>query len=185
MQTLHRARDRLVGERTALINQLRAVLFERGIIVAQGRRKLERQLTVMGTQVEALSQRMRMLIQDMRAQWYELDRRIAEFDKELADWARDDEAARRLRTIPGIGVLNATALVAAIGHCQCRSDFPQKCRSKIPQFGGHGDQPFARSAPPFFGGRPRRRRVGGIDAGWMLDFDRMCSGTRSACSRSR
>jgi transposase len=116
MQTLHRARDRLVGERTALINQLRAVLFERGIIVAQGRRKLERQLTVMGTQVEALSQRMRMLIQDMRAQWYELDRRIAEFDKELADWARDDEAARRLRTIPGIGVLNATALVAAIGH---------------------------------------------------------------------
>ena len=40
MQTLHRARDRLVGERTAPINQLRAVLFERGIIVAQGRRKL-------------------------------------------------------------------------------------------------------------------------------------------------
>src|SRR5262249_50369162 len=79
MQTLHRARDRLVGERTALINQLRAVLLERGIIVTQGRRKLERQLTEMGTQVEALSQRMRMLIQDMRAQWYELDRRIAEF----------------------------------------------------------------------------------------------------------
>ena len=52
----------------------------------------------------------------MRAQWYELDRRIAEFDKELTEWARDDEAARRLRTIPGIGVLNATALVAAIGH---------------------------------------------------------------------
>ena len=109
MQTLHRARDRLVGERTALINQLRAVLLERGIIVAQGRRKLERQLTEMGTQVDALSQRMRMLIQDMRAQWYELDRRIAEFDKELTEWARDDEAARRLRAIPGIGVLNATA----------------------------------------------------------------------------
>jgi transposase len=116
MQTLHRARDRLVGERTALINQLRAVLLERGIIVAQGRRKLERQLTEMGTQIDALSQRMRMLIQDMRTQWYELDRRLAEFDKELTEWARDDEAARRLRTIPGIGVLNATALVAAIGH---------------------------------------------------------------------
>src|SRR4029078_9068570 len=83
MQSLHRARDRLVGERTALINQLRAFLLERGITVAQGRRKLERQLTEMGTQVEALSQRMRMLIKDMRAQWTELDRRIAEFDKEL------------------------------------------------------------------------------------------------------
>src|SRR6188768_1386065 len=41
MQTLHRARDRLVGERTALINQLRAILLERGITVPQGRRKLE------------------------------------------------------------------------------------------------------------------------------------------------
>jgi transposase len=40
MQSLHRARDRLVGERTALINQLRAFLLERGIIVPQGRRKL-------------------------------------------------------------------------------------------------------------------------------------------------
>jgi transposase len=112
MQTLHRARDRLVGQRTALINQLRAVLFEHGIIVAQGRRKLERQLTVMGTQVEALSQRMRMLIQDMRAQWYELDRRIAEFDKELTEWARADKAARRLRTIPGIGVLMRRSAMA-------------------------------------------------------------------------
>jgi transposase len=44
MQTLHRARSRLVGERTALINQLRALLLERGIAVAQGRRKLEQYL---------------------------------------------------------------------------------------------------------------------------------------------
>ena len=44
MQSLHRARDRLVGERTALINQLRALLLERGVIVPQGRRKLEGQL---------------------------------------------------------------------------------------------------------------------------------------------
>lgn len=41
MQTLHRSRDRLVGERTALINQLRAILLERGIVVPQGKRKLE------------------------------------------------------------------------------------------------------------------------------------------------
>ena len=115
MQTLHRARDRLVGERTALINQLRAILLERGITVAQGRRKLERHLAGLDAQ-EGLSQRMRVLIEDMRAQWNELDRRIAEFDKELAEWARNEEAARRLMTIPGIGVLNATALVAAIGR---------------------------------------------------------------------
>src|SRR4051812_3847367 len=47
LQTLHRVRDRLVGERTALINQLRAILLERGIVVPQGRTKLERYLAVM------------------------------------------------------------------------------------------------------------------------------------------
>ena len=87
MQTLHRARDRLVGERTALINQLRAVLLERGITVAQGRRKLERHLAGLDAQ-GGLSQRMRVLIEDMRLQWCELDRRIAELDKELTEWVR-------------------------------------------------------------------------------------------------
>ena len=48
--------------------------------------------------------------------------------------------------------------------CKCRSYFPHKRRSKIPQSGGDGDQPCVRSAPPFFGGRPRRRRVGGMGA---------------------
>jgi transposase len=67
---------------------------------------------------DALSQRIRIPIEDMRAQWVELDHRIAEFDKELAGWARNDEAARRLM-IPGIGILNATALIAAIGHGTC------------------------------------------------------------------
>jgi len=46
VQSLHCVRDRLVGERTALLNQLRAVLMERGITVARGRRKLERELAV-------------------------------------------------------------------------------------------------------------------------------------------
>src|SRR6516165_10356373 len=99
MQTLHRARDRLVGERTALINQLRAVLLERGITVAQGRRELERHLAGLDAQ-EGLSRRMRVLVEDMRTQWSELDRRIAELDKEFVEWTRTEVAARRLMTIP-------------------------------------------------------------------------------------
>ena len=86
MQTLHRARDRLVGERTALINQLRAVLLERGVTVAQGRRKLEQHLVAMldaGADTP-ISPRMRQLIDDMRAEWFELDQRIAAFDNEFA-----------------------------------------------------------------------------------------------------
>jgi transposase len=117
-QTLHRARERLVGERTALINQLRAILLERGVTVAQGRRKLEQHLAAMfGTDTgTSIGPRMRRLIDDMRAQWLELDQRIAALDNEFAAYARNDANARRLATIPGIGVLNATALVAAIGN---------------------------------------------------------------------
>ena len=121
MQVLHRARDRLVAERTALINQLRAVLMERGITVPQGRRKLEQALAQMleGCDNEtALSPRVRALINDMREEWCALDHRICAFDNEFAARAREDERARRLTTIPGIGVLSATALVAAIGDGQ-------------------------------------------------------------------
>ena len=72
MQSLHRARSRLVGERTALINQLRAALLERGITVPQGRRRLERFLELIPDREDApplLSPRIRLLIDDMRAQW--------------------------------------------------------------------------------------------------------------------
>jgi transposase len=119
MQSLHRARDRLVGERTALINQLRAFLLERGVIVPQGRRKLELQLeTLLAGKEASLSPRTRLLIEDQRAEWRELDRRIEAFDDEFAREARTDETARLLTTIPGIGPLNATALVAAIGKAE-------------------------------------------------------------------
>ncbi|MDO9714491.1 IS110 family RNA-guided transposase [Paracraurococcus lichenis] len=119
MQSLHRARDRLVGERTALINQLRAFLLERGIIVPQGRRKLELQLKeVLAAEQRSLSARAKLLIEDMQAQWRELDRRIEAFDDEFVAQARSDQATRLLMTIPGIGPLIATALVAAIGRAE-------------------------------------------------------------------
>jgi transposase len=119
MQSLHRARGRLVGERTALINQLRAFLLERGIIVPQGRRKLEVHLeTLLAAEQVVLSPRTRLLIADQQAEWRELDRRISAFDEEFALQARTDVTARLLTTIPGIGPLNATALAAAIGRAQ-------------------------------------------------------------------
>jgi transposase len=118
IQTLHRSRDRLVGERTALINQLRAILLERGHVAPQGKRKLEHFLSVlMDEQGGAeLSPRIVLLIADARAQWAELDQRIAAFDAEFVHWARENEEARRLTTIPGVGPTIASALVAAVGQ---------------------------------------------------------------------
>lgn len=116
VQTIHRVRQRLVGRRTALINQLRAVLLERGITVPQGRRVLERRLgDILADEGNGLSPRMRRLIADLRAEGRELDKRIEELDAELSARAKTDEACRRLCEIPGIGALNATALVAAVG----------------------------------------------------------------------
>jgi transposase len=121
MQTLHRVRDRLVGERTALINQLRAILLERGVTAPQGRGKLEQFLAEMFASDESrelgvLTGRIRSLVVDMQAEWEDIDRRIAAFETEFVARARADETARRLLTIPGIGVMNATALIAAIGN---------------------------------------------------------------------
>src|SRR5262245_42642731 len=119
MQTLHRVRDRAVGDRTSLMNQLRAVLLERGVIVPQGRAKLRLRVTELLQQSAGqISSRIRLLIEDMLMRWQVLDERIAIFDGEFAAEAKRDEAARRLTSIPGIGALNATALVAAVGNAQ-------------------------------------------------------------------
>jgi transposase len=120
MQTLHRSRERLVGERTALINQLRAILLDRGIVVPQGKRKLEQYLVIVMNEHDGkgLSARMRMLVADIRAQWQDLDRRIGEFDAEFVRWAKANEDARRLVTIPGVGVTISTALIAAVGKAE-------------------------------------------------------------------
>ena len=63
---------------------------------------------------------MMLLIAEARAQWAELDRRIAAFDAEFVRWAKENEEARRLTTIPGVGALIASALVAAVGRSESR-----------------------------------------------------------------
>ena len=115
LQILHRVRERLVNARTALINQLRAVLLERGIILPKGRVNLMRRLEDLMIADPAVSARTRTLLADLRDEWSELDRQVKEYDDELATLTREDEQARRLATIPGIGVINATALLAAVG----------------------------------------------------------------------
>lgn len=84
--------------------------------MAQGHARLRLLLgELLDCSADALSPRMAFLLGDMRTRWEELDRRIAAFDAEFAAMARTDDRARRLTTIPGIGALNATALVAAVG----------------------------------------------------------------------
>jgi transposase len=115
LQALHRARERLVLARTGLINQLRAILLERGITVPKGRMILMRRLREDGLGALQVSARTRQLLQELLDECAMLDRRIRAYDEEFADMTRSDQQARRLSSIPGIGVINATALLAAVG----------------------------------------------------------------------
>lgn len=117
IQTLHRVRSRLVAERTSLINQLRAILLERGVTFPAGRRKLELGVDDLLAEDDGLlSPRLRQLVSELRVEWKELDAKITALNGEFVELARHDAAARRLTSIPGVGALNATALIAAVGN---------------------------------------------------------------------
>jgi transposase len=86
VQVLHRVRDRLVGQRTALMNQMRSILLERGTVVPQGRRKLLDALDrLLGAEDIGVGPRVRLLLADMLDQWRGLDRRITALDDEFAE----------------------------------------------------------------------------------------------------
>jgi transposase len=118
LQALHRARDRLVAMRTALINQLRGFLLERGIALPQGPRRLAKALPELLAPEGGLGSMLAGLAGRLREQWLALDEAIAALDTQVHELARNDATARRLTGIPGIGALTATALVAAVDRGQ-------------------------------------------------------------------
>jgi len=116
MQSVHRYRSRLVGNSTQLVNQARAFLLERGIAVPQGKHRFAARLPeVLADADNGLSERIRALLADMLAEWWELEQKITAIDRELVAEAKQSEACVRLREVPGIGAQTATALVAAVG----------------------------------------------------------------------
>jgi transposase len=117
LQALHRVRERLLNQRTSLVNQLRAFLLERGLIVRRGRAYLWGHLpTILADAEDSLSPRLFRLMSSIAEQWRELELRIKEADKEISAIACADDSCQRLQSVPGVGPLVATAMVAAIGN---------------------------------------------------------------------
>jgi len=112
--TVHRARELLVTERTALANQIRGLLLEYGVVIAQGIQRLRRELPELLT-AETLPTLVREVGAELRERLLELDRRIAEYDHRMEQLATQNEAARRLMQVEGVGPVTATAIVATIG----------------------------------------------------------------------
>ena len=116
LQALHRVRERLVGQRTGFINQIRAFLLERGIAVRQGLHFLRAELPgILATRTDVLSPRMSRVIEELAGDWRHLDARIEGLTREIETLARQDQHCERLMTVPGIGPIISSAMVAAIG----------------------------------------------------------------------
>jgi transposase len=115
LQALHRVRERLVSQRTGVINQIRAFLLERGIAVRNGWRSLRAALPQILAMTDKLSPRMLHVIEALAADWRRLDERIEAVSSEIQALAERDSDCERLMTVPGIGPIISTATVAAIG----------------------------------------------------------------------
>jgi len=114
-QAVHRVRERWVMRRTAVVNQMRGLLLERGLTLAKGRKHLEE--AIPGILADAKwSDSFRVLLRQLNQELEQLSARIAEMDKVIERTVADHEGCQRLTTIPGIGPVTATALVAAIGN---------------------------------------------------------------------
>jgi transposase len=117
LQALHRVRQRLVRRRTALINQIRGFLLERGLVFAKRPANLRRHMPLVLEDADAnLTPRLRRLLADLWQEWKQVQADIASLDEEMEQISVTDAACQRLREIPGVGPLVATAMVAAIGN---------------------------------------------------------------------
>ena len=117
LQALHRVRDRLVGRRTSVINQIRAFLLERGISFRKGPASLRQQMPeILENADEKLSTRMRRLLDFLWQEWKGLQVQIESLNRDLEQIASSDPSCVRLQQIPGVGPLVSTAMVSAIGN---------------------------------------------------------------------
>jgi transposase len=117
LQAMHRVRDRLVQRRTAIINQMRGFLLERGITFAKGPANLRHHMpAILEDADENLTPRMRNLLAQLWQEWKQLETDITTISNDIERISLEDEGCQRLRQIPGIGPLVSTATVAAIGN---------------------------------------------------------------------
>lgn len=123
VQAVHRIRRRLVADRVRLVNQIRGLLSEHGIVIARDISQLRRGLAVIvGNVDDGLSEMIRSLMRELQAELSELDVRIAAYDRKIRQIFRTNEQCQRLGKIEGIGPVTATALIAAVGDRNCFSN---------------------------------------------------------------
>lgn len=112
---LHRAREMVVKNRTAQANQIRGMLIEYGITIAQGLSKIRQLISVIDQSLERLSPIMKELMMQLYEQFKGCDEQVKKYDHQLVLLAKQNSVCQEVQKIPGIGPLTATAIVATIG----------------------------------------------------------------------
>ena len=110
LQALHRVRERLIGRRTCLINQVRGFLLDRGFAVSNGRSALEKRVPLILEEAEnTLTPRMRQLLFDLRLEWREIDARLSQITAEIEQIARQQDSQHR--RFKGFGYMQSRLLI--------------------------------------------------------------------------
>lgn len=118
--SLHRVRQLRVSERTALVNQIRGLLAEYGIVVAQGIMRLRRALPgILEDAGNGLPDLAREVFAELQVKLIELDRQITQHDRWIDRLASQSDTAQRIMKLDGIGAVTATAIVASVGDGKC------------------------------------------------------------------
>lgn len=116
IQSIHRVRERLIGNRTALVNQIRGLLSEHGIIAAKGINHIRKQLPrILEDTENELTGSDRELFHELYEELCKLDEKIKCYDKKLEIIYKNSPVCQRLAQIEGVGIISTTALIAAIG----------------------------------------------------------------------
>jgi transposase len=117
LQAVHRVRERWVMRRTAVVNQIRGLLLERGLTLPKGRCHVDQTLPdILENATLPLLDSFRVLLAQLKLELDQLTARIEQMDAVIQRAAIENEACQRLTAIPGIGPVTATALVAAVGN---------------------------------------------------------------------
>ena len=117
IQAMHRMRSQVIAQRTALVNQVRGLLAEYGLVMPQGRKAAMARLPeILEDAGNGLSERFRTELHGLLEELRHLDERVAHYDSQIQAIAEASESVQRLMTIPGIGPLVATALLATLGE---------------------------------------------------------------------
>ena len=111
---LHKVRDLLVRQRTMLTNALRGHLAEFGIVTPRGPAGVKAALVALHGMQDSLPRLARMAFHGLTDRLELVGIEIRKVEREIVDWCRDDDASRRLMTIPGVGPITASAIAAAV-----------------------------------------------------------------------